>query len=1135
MSARRFDSWSQRLFLKWCCIVLALCATFAQTSQAQYNANVNFNTNYQTFEGWGTSLAWWANVVGGYPDTGTGNRQDYINRVFDPSTGLGLNIVRYNIGGGENPQYLAPNTQYLQYRANMPGFLASSTAQYDWTKDANQRWVLQQSMLKGVTIAEAFSNSPPWWMTNSGSVTGAMNGGNNLNPSFENAFADYLTTVVQHYHDAWGITFRTLEPFNEPASNWWKFGGVSGGSTQEGCGFDAGTQNAVAAIVGASLASKNMSYTTLSTSDENSIDQAVTTFAAMGNSSLASMSQINTHSYNGSARSTLMGDVAAANKRLWMSEYGDGDATGITMAQQILTDLKGMQPKSWIYWQAVEGLNNDGTPSGWGLMNTKGLAGATNYGYTFNEKYYVMENFSKFIRPGYQFIGMDDNNSVAAYDGNGNLVIVTVNSSSNAQTVTYNLQNMPASMGAGPWNVQAYRTSATENLAAQPPFYVTGTNFYYTVPAGSVTTFALNGVNIDSQVATNSPAIVDGGQYVVYTQWNYPSDSNVQVLQETNRVNGQAQAAPGVQLVTDGNWCNNVLGCASIDHARVWVAHAAGNGKWVFTNLHSEDLGTPLAMDIAGTTDKSAVVQNARTDGPTQQWTVQPTSNGSGSYRISPATSNLTLHMDQNNGWWGGGVYLCTEADASCGDNWSDRYEWHLIPFQGAAMSTALAVSYPANPTTATSMKLTAKIATNGGATATGTVTFYDGSTQLGQANLSATGNTATYTAGAMTKGTHLISAVYSGDSSNLTSATQAQVYISPLMPSTTTLSTSATSLAVGQNVTFTATLATTSGATPTGTVLFSAGSKTLATVPVTSNVVTYSVNNLAVGAYSVTATYSGDSINGTSASSATLVTVNAAGPAASHASLTSSPAAPIVGNTVTLSATVSGSGGSPTGNVYFVDGSNVLGNASIGSGGVATLTTSALAVGTHTLSAYYPGDANFASTTSAANTLQVYAVPVGDYVLSSSVNTLDLNAGTQKAVITVATSGGYNQPINFSCSGLPDGYTCAFSPATLTPGSNLVSTQLVITPSAASQLAAFKYRRGIFAALGGTSLCLLFFPFSSSLRKRTRGMLMMLATLGVLGFSMMGCSATHTKSYSVVITGTSLPVTHTVTITAQK
>ena len=38
-------------------MLLVLCAAFAIGAQAQYSANVNFSTTYQTFEGWGTSLA----------------------------------------------------------------------------------------------------------------------------------------------------------------------------------------------------------------------------------------------------------------------------------------------------------------------------------------------------------------------------------------------------------------------------------------------------------------------------------------------------------------------------------------------------------------------------------------------------------------------------------------------------------------------------------------------------------------------------------------------------------------------------------------------------------------------------------------------------------------------------------------------------------------------------------------------------------------------------------------------------------------------------------------------------------------------------------------------------------------------
>ena len=53
---------------------------------------------YGEFEGWGTSLCWWANRVG-YSDELTSQAAETF---FDKEKGLGLNIGRYNIGGGDN-------------------------------------------------------------------------------------------------------------------------------------------------------------------------------------------------------------------------------------------------------------------------------------------------------------------------------------------------------------------------------------------------------------------------------------------------------------------------------------------------------------------------------------------------------------------------------------------------------------------------------------------------------------------------------------------------------------------------------------------------------------------------------------------------------------------------------------------------------------------------------------------------------------------------------------------------------------------------------------------------------------------------------------------------------------------------
>ena len=87
-------------------------------------------------------------------------------------------------------------------------------------------------------IFEAFSNTPPYYMTYSGCCSGNADGGkDNLRPEYYKEFAHYLVDVCKHYKDEYGIEFRTLEPFNESMSSYWYANGV-----QEGCHFDAASQ-----------------------------------------------------------------------------------------------------------------------------------------------------------------------------------------------------------------------------------------------------------------------------------------------------------------------------------------------------------------------------------------------------------------------------------------------------------------------------------------------------------------------------------------------------------------------------------------------------------------------------------------------------------------------------------------------------------------------------------------------------------------------------------------------------------------------------------------------------------------------------------------------------------------------------
>ena len=83
---------------------------------------------------------------------------------------------------------------------------------------------------------------------------------------------------------------------------------------------------------------------------------------------------------------------------------------------------------------------------------------------------------------------------------------------------------------------------------------------------------------------------------------------------------------------------------------------------------------------------------------------------------------------------------------------------------------------------------------------------------------------------------------------------------------------------------------------------------------------------------------------------------------------LTSSQNPSLAGGGVTFTATVTGSGGTPTGTVVFMDGTNTLGNGTLNASGLANFSTAALSLGAHSITALYGGDSTFGG--SASSTL---------------------------------------------------------------------------------------------------------------------------------------------------------------------
>jgi hypothetical protein len=312
--------------------------------------------------------------------------------------------------------------------------------------------------------------------------------------------------------------------------------------------------------------------------------------------------------------------------------------------------------------------------------------------------------------------------------------------------------------------------------------------------------------------------------------------------------------------------------------------------------------------------------------------------------------------------------------------NWNTRIGSFKFSSCGQALvSSATTVGSSLNPSTyGQSVTFTATVTPSSGTgTPTGSVSFKDAGTTLGSSALNASG-VATFSTSSLAGGAHSITGVYSGDAtfSGSTSAALAQT-VNPAS-TTTTLTSSLNPSTFGTSVKFTATV---SPATAIGTVQFFDGTTSLGSAFLSAGAASLSTATLSAGVHSITANYAGNANFLSSVSGAVSQTVN---PANTTTTLSSSANPSALGQNVTFTAKVSPA--AATGTVTFSDGSNPLGSASL-SGGTASLSTSALAAGAHSITATYSGDANDSASTSLILTQTVNNLIATSTSLTSSPN----------------------------------------------------------------------------------------------------------------------------------------------------
>ncbi len=314
---------------------------------------------------------------------------------------------------------------------------------------------------------------------------------------------------------------------------------------------------------------------------------------------------------------------------------------------------------------------------------------------------------------------------------------------------------------------------------------------------------------------------------------------------------------------------------------------------------------------------------------------------------------------------------------------------------------------------------------------ATGTVSFMDGTTTM-VSGVAVSNGTASYSTSSLTLSTsgHSIAAVYSGDTNYSSATSNVVTQVVNGNPVTINWTPAATmtygaSLAGEVNATATFNASPVAGtfaftATPAGG---SAASVTAATV-------------LGAGSYTLTATFTPSDLTLYAQATATSpLTVNQASAAIA---LSTSLNPVLLENAVTFTANVTSAGGTPTGTVNFLDGTTVIGAGTL-AGGTASFSSAAMALGAHSITAVYSGDANFAGVTSSALPQSVITISLGTAetgsggtgTASGSAQTI-APGGTASFSLPILPSAGTSFPstLTLNIGGLPSGATVTVGPS---------------------------------------------------------------------------------------------------------
>ena len=528
-------------------ITLVGMALVLATAIAQQVTTINLNTRYQVINDFGASDCWLGDYVGRYFNDTMRERAAKLlfarsfNRGGNPE-GIGLSLWRVNLGAGSAAQGDASGIEDVYRRAD--SYLATNGTSYDWSRCAGQRWLMQKAVEYGVEGILLFSNSPLVQYTKNGKAfnSSILNTNANLKSDCYDDFAEYMAIVAKHFVDM-GYPIRYISPVNEPQYDW------TSSSDQEGSPWQNDEIAQLVRQLNTSLDNRSLTTQILipeaaewqyltggwSIIHTHATSQLDAFFGSSSTSYVGNLSHVMpvaaAHSYWSfttnnaltSARTTAAQDASSHGVGLVQSEWSMLDAApsaaagfpeggydeatymdiALYMAKVIYCDLVYASVSSWSYWTAF-------AQERWGQknrfyllrVNAAGDTGTESYGdlknggtIMDNRNLWVLGNYSRFIRPGYQRVdltGADDLNGLmgSAYVSPDGLeaVVVYVNMAQSSQLVTFSVTGTNKQVAG----VKKYTTSSALalNYDRNLPYDYNGEAIE--IPARSVVTLVID-------------------------------------------------------------------------------------------------------------------------------------------------------------------------------------------------------------------------------------------------------------------------------------------------------------------------------------------------------------------------------------------------------------------------------------------------------------------------------------------------------------------------------------------------------------------------------------------------------------------------------------------------------------------